>query len=65
MLILEVVKRHKLMVEGNEIICFADNSQSKRGTYCEGRKVISPEQIWQEQFDYIAIGRFGIVVLSD
>lgn len=52
---------HKLMAEGKEIVCFADNSSSKWGTCCEGRRVIPPQYILQEQFDYIAIGIFKAV----
>lgn len=52
---------HKLLEEGNEVISFANNSQSKWGTCCEGRKVISPEKILQEEFDYVAIGLYKAV----
>lgn len=47
-----------LMAEGNEVVCFSDNSKAKWGTCREGKKVIPPPAILQEQFDYIAIGVF-------
>lgn len=53
----------KLIVEGHEITCFADNSETKWGTFCEGKKVVSPKQILQENFDYVAIGVYKAVDL--
>lgn len=52
---------HKLEAEKNQIVCFVDNSFSKWGTICEGKRVIAPEQIGQETFDYVAIGVFKAV----
>jgi len=48
--------RRKLEAEGNEIICFTDNSRSKWESSFEGKKVIAPQAILQENFDFIAIG---------
>lgn len=53
-----VEAKRALISEGYEIVCFSDNSESKWGTFFEGEKVISPEQILQEQFDFVAIGVF-------
>lgn len=50
-----------LISEGNVVTCFADNSSKKWGTTCEGRRVISPDKILEQQFDYIAIGVFKAV----
>lgn len=55
--------RQKLEAEGNEIICFTDNSCSKWGSNFEGKRVIAPEAILQENFDYIAIGVYKAVDL--
>ena len=52
---------HKLETEKNRIICFADNDCTKWGTAISGKRVISPEQIADEQFDYVAIGVFKAV----
>lgn len=52
---------HLLLEQGNEIVCFTDNSSSKWGDYCEGKKIIPPEGILEEEFDYIAIGVFKAV----
>lgn len=51
----------KLQEEGNEIICFTDNSPKKWGTIYEGKRVISPSNIVKEKFDYIAIGVYKAV----
>lgn len=48
--------KQKLEAEGEEIICFTDNSRSKWGDDFEGKRVIAPQTILQEDFDYIAIG---------
>lgn len=48
----------KLILEGHDVICFADNSETKWGTTFEGKKVVSPKHILQEDFDYVAIGVF-------
>lgn len=55
--------RRKLEAEGNEIICFTDNSRSKWGSSFEGKRVIAPRAILQENFDYIAIGMYKAVEL--
>lgn len=47
-----------LLSEGNDVICFADNSNIKWGTACEGRRVIPPDKILEQRFDYVAIGAF-------
>lgn len=52
---------HKLMVEGNEIIAFTDNTCDNWGSYCESKKIISPTEIFEQDFDYIAIGVFKAV----
>lgn len=48
--------KQKLEAEGDEIICFTDNSRSKWGNDFEGKRVINPQTILRENFDYIAIG---------
>lgn len=48
----------KFIGEGNEVIAFADNSSDKWGNYCKGKKIIQPNKILCENFDYIAIGVF-------
>lgn len=55
--------KKKLEAEGNTIICFADNSRSKWGKDFEGKKIIAPHTILQENFDYIAIGIYKAVAL--
>lgn len=49
---------HQLIAEGNEIIAFTDNSVSKWDTYCEGIKIIPPNEILKEDYDHIAVGLF-------
>lgn len=46
----------KLEAEGNEIICFTDNCSSKWESRFEDKRIIAPQTILQENFDYIAIG---------
>ena len=52
---------NKLLKDGNEIICFTDNSQKKWGTSYEGKRVICPQNIKKEKFDYVAIGVYKAV----
>lgn len=49
---------HKLAAEGNEVIAFTDNNDANWGSYCESKKIISPNEIFSLNFDYIAIGVF-------
>lgn len=52
---------NKLLKDGNEIICFTDNSRKKWGTSYEGKRVICPQNIKKEKFDYVAIGVYKAV----
>lgn len=50
--------KDKLEDDGMNIVAFADNNEKRHGTFVEGCKVISPEEISSYDYDYIAIAVF-------
>ena len=50
--------KDKLEDAGMDIVAFADNNERKQGTFIEGCRVISPQEISSQDYDFIAIAAF-------